>query len=105
MTPNRRAFVIFSSLVKKCAAITANNGVVAFRIDTRLEVMWLCPQTRRLIGTMLFRKPIHASARNVARSNGILRRSAPITAIRISAAMPRRQATMVKVGSSVTAIA
>ena len=60
----------------------------------------------RQVGTiLLFQEPMQTKARNEARSSGMRWRRTSMTAIRIRAAKPMRQAAVVKVGSSFTMIA
>ena len=53
-TPARRRPFIFSSTVRKCAAITVESGVVALRMAARPEPIWVWPDTIRQKGTTLF---------------------------------------------------
>ena len=69
-TPASRFPVIRSSLVKTCATITVNSGVVALRIAARPEAMWVCPQTIRQNGIALLSSPIPKKAAQAERSRG-----------------------------------
>src|SRR5699024_11171705 len=103
ITPANLLIVIFSSAVKKCAIITVASGVVAFSTAASPEAMWVWPQTIRLKGTTLFRKPMPRKASQTRQLNDRLMPLIRSMMKRIKAAKPTLSVTMVKGVSSATA--
>jgi len=103
-TPARRLPVILSSTVRMWATITANRGVVAFRIEASPLAMWVWPHTIRENGMTLLSRPMPKKAAQSRTPRGIRCPVARTTTWRIKAARPTRRTTMVNGGSSFTAI-
>ncbi len=102
-TPASLPAFIFSSLVRKWATKTVHSGVVALRMDARPLAMWVCPQTIRLNGSRLLRKPMAMNATHARRSDGMCRPIASTATLSASAAIPTRSTTMVNGGRPSTA--
>ena len=87
-----------------CASSTPNNGVVAIKIEARLEGTCDCPHTMSRKGNTLLITAMSAIARQKDIFSGIAVALVRTTAQSAKAANPTRSTTMVKVGNSVTAM-